>query len=255
MKSALYEGSISHRRHAVEASGDVGHSFTYPTALALVYLDELDDLVAGHPRWSRSRPDLVWWRRRDFFGDPALDLDDAVRREVFERLGRRPEGDIAVLGHLRTWGWLFNPLCVYYCFDPSGTTVDAIVLEVRNTPWHQRTTYVIDGTSARFAKEMHVSPFLGMDHEYVLDAPAPGERLHLHLGNRRGEEHVFDAALSLRREEFDRSVLTRVAWRRPLETVRVSAGIYAQAWRLWRRGAPFHPHPARLARKAEDQTT
>ena len=45
MKSALYEGSISHRRHAVEASGDVGHSFTYPTALALVYLDELDDLA------------------------------------------------------------------------------------------------------------------------------------------------------------------------------------------------------------------
>ncbi|MFZ5699191.1 MAG: DUF1365 family protein [Pseudomonadota bacterium] len=32
-------------------------------------------------------------------------------------------------------------------------------------------------------------------------------------------------------------------WRYPWMTVQVVAGIYAQAFRLWRKGVVFHPHP------------
>ena len=34
-----------------------------------------------------------------------------------QRLGRRPDGPVHLLAHLRTFGWLFNPLAVYYCWD------------------------------------------------------------------------------------------------------------------------------------------
>lgn len=43
-----------------------------------------------------------------------------------------------MLGHPRTWGWLFNPITCYFCFDPEGTSVEWLVAEVTNTPWHER---------------------------------------------------------------------------------------------------------------------
>ncbi|MDE3030823.1 MAG: DUF1365 domain-containing protein [Acidobacteriota bacterium] len=245
MRSALYQGTLTHRRYATEATGHVAHDFRYRTVMPLLFLDELDDVVARHPGWSRSRPNVAWWRRRDYLGDPRVSLEHAVRDAVEERSGRRPTGPIALLGHVRTWGWLFNPLCVYYCFDESGDRVDQLLLEVRSTPWHERHLYVIDGSSGaqRFAKEMHVSPFLAMDHEYVVNWSAPGEHLSFHLGNRRGEERVFDASLSLRRHEITSAALGGFLWRRPWTTFAVSAGIYRQAAALWRKGAPFHSHP------------
>jgi DUF1365 family protein len=251
VKSALYEGTITHRRHATAATANVAHDFRYSTLTPLLFLDELDALAAMHPRWSATGANAAWFRRRDYLGDASVPLDTAVRDEVAKQSRRRPTGDIAMLGHVRLWGWLFNPLCVYYCFDESGQRVDQILLEVRNTPWHERHLYVLDGASTyhRFAKAMHVSPFLGMDHEYVLTWSAPGDHLSLHLGNRRGEERIFDAALSLTRREITAATLGALVWRRPFQTLGVSAGIYRQALRLWRKNAPLYSHPRRLEKK------
>ena len=71
-------------------------------------------------------------------------------RRVGPRPGRaarrhRPDGPIAMLTQLRTWGWLFNPITIYYCFDRTGTTVARAVVEVTNTPWHERAAYVLPG--------------------------------------------------------------------------------------------------------------
>lgn len=252
MRSALYEGTVTHRRFATEATGNVAHDFSYATMMPLLFLDEFDEVASLHPRWSSARPNAAWFRRRDYLGDHGVTLDTAVRDAVFERSGRRPLGPIALLGHVRLWGWLFNPLCVYYCFDETGQRVEQILLEVRNTPWHQRHLYVLDGDSShhRFAKEMHVSPFLAMDHEYVMTWSVPGDHLSFHLGNRRGAERIFDASLSLTRREITSSSLGAFVWRRPFQTVGVSAGIYRQALALWRKKAPFHSHPRRLEKTA-----
>ena len=247
MKSALYEGTVTHRRHATAATGQVAHDFSYHVTMPLLFLDEVDEVMAMHPRWSSRHLDASWFRRRDYLDGAEGPLDLAVREAVAQRSGRRPEGEIAVLGHLRRWGWLFNPLCVYYCFDASGR-LDQLLLEVRNTPWHERHLYALAATSPqRFAKEMHVSPFLGMDHDYVVSFSVPEEHLSLHLGNRRGEERVFDAGLSLRRREISRASLGSLVWRHPWATIGVSAGIYYEALRLVRKLAPFHGHPRRGA--------
>lgn len=240
MISALYEGRLTHKRFATEATGQVAHEFSQRVTMAYLALDEIDQFFAQHPLWSAERRAPVRFDRADHLGDPACALDECVRDLVEGRLGRRPSGRVCVLTNLRTWGWLFNPLSVFYCFD-GNEKLDAVVLEVTSTPWHERTAYVIDATtrSARFAKEMHVSPFLGMDHDYVVTFSAPSDAIHLHLGNRRGEERVFDAGLSLERLGSRRGDLAHLVWRRPAASFAVSAGIYRQALRLWRKGAPF----------------
>lgn len=238
MRSAVYEGTLWHRRH-----GEPGHAFRRAVALPWLDLDELPAVAACHPLWSVERRNVVSHRRADFLGDPAVPLAEAVRGLVEQRTGRRPPGPVTVLANLRTWGWLFNPITIYAC----GAPAEALVLEVTNTPWHERHTYVLDGGAGehRFAKELHVSPFLPMDLTYRLRLREPGSHLSLQLACLDGERPVFEAALAGRRLEIDRASLGRVLWRHPLGTHRVSAGIYRQAAALRRKGATFHPHPGK----------
>jgi DUF1365 family protein len=241
VRSAIYEGTVVHHRHE-----PVEHRFSYPIALPLIFLDEVDELCRIHPLWS-THPSPVWLRRADLPGAPPQTPDQAVRDLVEHRLGVRPRGPVAVLAQPRTWGWLFNPLSISFCFSEGGERIDAHVLEVRNTPWHERHTYVLDGGARhQFAKAMHVSPFMGMDQTYHLSVHGPGETLTVALANHEEGRRVFDARMALERRELTRSSLGRVLWAYPFQTMKVSARIYRQALALHRKGAPFHGHPRGL---------
>jgi DUF1365 family protein len=191
--------------------------------------------------WSARRPAPSWFRRRDYLGAESVPLRQAVHDAVEERTGRRPDGPVRVLTSVRTFGHLFNPISVYYCFDRAGEQVEALAAEVTNTPWGERHVYACPGLDGHFAKRFHVSPFLGMDSDYRLRATLPGERLQLHVESTRDERAQFDVTLSLERRDLGPAPLFRY----PLQSVRVVAGIYAQALRLKLKGAPYHPHPAR----------
>ena len=215
--------------------------------MPLLDLDELEEVVALNRLWSVERRNAVSFRRTDFLGDPSLPLDTAVRDLVEARTGTRPTGPVRVLAHWRTWGWLFNPIAIYFCMSADGEDVEALVLDVTNTPWHEHHAYVIAGGEGehRFAKELHVSPFFGMDHEYRLRLSRPGERLVVRLALVEGEVVVFEATLALRRRPISGATLGRLLWRYPLLTARISTGIYTQALRLRAKGLPVHAHPAR----------
>ena len=245
--SALYEASVRHRRTAP------AHEVRHRYRLAYLDLDELPDVLSARRGWS-TRPAPMWFRRRDYFDGTDRPLADAVRDLVDERLGRRPSGPVRILTQVRTMGWLFNPLTTYYCCTPDGSGIDALVLEVTNTPWNERSWYVLDGddVSGRgrpFAKDMHVSPFLPMDLTYRCRATLPGERLALRLeltrGAADGAERVLDVDLTGERQPIDQPSPRGRAVRHALQTVGVSAGIHAHAVALAAKGARFQRHPRR----------
>lgn len=95
--SAIYEGTINHRRFAVRS-----REFRHRIALVYLDLDELDGLLGG--RLLAGRPGMVRFRRADYLGDPHVGLADAVRRQVQCETGRVPVGPIRLLTHLRTFG-------------------------------------------------------------------------------------------------------------------------------------------------------
>lgn len=238
MRSAIYEGQLAH--HRVQPD----HGFQFRLAMPLLDLDEIDEVVAAHPLWSNERANAVSFRRADHLGDPATPLATVVRDLVEERTGARPAGPIAALAHVRTWGWLFNPIAVYYCFDATGRSVEHTVLSVTNTPWKERHAYVLGAPGEHdVAKALHVSPFFGMDQRYRINLSAPADDLDLTIAVSEHGERVFASELHLHRREISRAALGRVLWRHPMLTARVSAGIHANALRLWRKGAPLHRHP------------
>ena len=249
MESALYEGSLRHRRLS-----PVAHEFAYPVTLAWLDLSELDDAFRGRWFWSTRRPALAWWRRADYLGPADVPLDQAVRALVERELGFRPAGPVRLLTHLRTMGFSFNPVSFYYCYDAAGREVEAVVAEITNTPWGERHAYAMRRPENgklrfRFDKRFHVSPFMPMEQRYDWRFSEPGPRLAVHMSNLRGGSPVFHATLKLRRREISTGSLAAALARHPLASLRVVAAIYWQAVRLWAKGAPFHSHPATLERE------
>ena len=252
--SALYEGIVRHRRF-----GPVTHELHHAVAMALLDVDELDhgvSVVDRLPLWSTRRWAPVRFRRRDYLDGTDRPLREALGDVVEAELHRRPEGAIRVLTHLRTWGWLFNPITIYWC-DATDGTPDVVVLEVTNTPWGERAWYVVEaeyvsGRGAVFPKALHVSPFLEMDLDYRFSFTAPTREpgsaltVRLEVLDRGGK--VFDADLSLRRTELTSRSAVAVLVRHPAQTLRISAAIHWHAVRLWAKRVPVVPHPRRGAR-------
>jgi DUF1365 family protein len=247
VNSAIYEGEVRHRRFSPQA-----HAFTY--TLFMVYLDlaELEEVFRGRWLWSASRPAFARFRRRDHFGDPSVPLDESVRALVAEKTGRRPEGPIRLLTHLAYYGWCFNPVSFYYCFDASGKTVETVVAEVSNTPWLERHCYVLDrraspseGEALRFRmrKEFHVSPFMDMDQEYGWAFRAPAEALSMHMENFAKGAKIFDATMTLERRAITGPALASALARWPFMTLTVVGAIHWQALKLWAKGLPVFTHP------------
>jgi uncharacterized protein len=245
---AVYEGTVRHRRME-----PVLREFAVRIFLAYLDVDALPGSLDPFPGWSGRRWAAVQFRRRDFFDGGDRPLGPAVRDLVEQRLGRRPSGRVCLLAQLRTFGWLFNPLAVYYCWDAEDDKLDAVVLEVTNTPWGERHWYVFDGQATvpqTTAKAMHVSPFLPMDADYQVSWTTPGDDLHVEIRVGHGETVMFAAGLALRRSVLDRQRAATVLVRYPLAPMRVSVAIYRKALALFLRRVPLYPHPPRTAQGA-----
>jgi uncharacterized protein len=222
-------------------------------------LDELPGLFADRLLWSADQVNLAYFRRRDHLGDPLIPLDQAVRDLVKEKTGKRPGGAIRLLTHLRYFGYCFNPASFYYCYDRSGEWIEAIVVQIHNTPWGEEYCYVLNEARnqhprpgfKRFqhSKEFHVSPFMPMDIWYDWRFTEPGLTLNVHFMNYAVGQKIFDATLTLARQEITPENLKRVLLSYPPMTLKVITMIYWQALRLLLKGAKFYPHPQKQKRK------
>jgi DUF1365 family protein len=245
--SALYEGTIRHRRFE-----PIEHSFSYRHFLIYLDLDELPGVLDPYPLWSARRPAPAWFRRADFIGDPARPPAECARETVREETGLELTGPVRLLTGLRYLGHSFNPVSFYYCFDPAGERVEAVIADVTNIPWGEAHPYVLirrenqgKVLADELDKELHVSPLMGMDQTYAFRATEPGRELVVQIEARPedGGAKAFEATLSLRRHELSRGLMNRTLARYPAMSLQVVAKIYAQTLRLKLKGARYFPHP------------
>lgn len=264
INSGIYSGHVRHRRFT-----PVLHRFRYSMFMVYLDVDEIDTLCDRVTCFGRSWFHFARFRRQDYIGG-AENINLSVENKIFELTGERISGKVSMLCHLRYGGLYFSPLNMYYVFDQQGCW-QYVLAEVSNTPWNQRHYYAIPAKQywqqKHFIddKAFHVSPFNPMDQDYVWQLSIPDSIVKIHLevhskkdsfhreGEKRFDENsnhnvevptkVFDATLAMQKQPFTTAILLRHLFVTPMMTIKVVVGIYWQAFKLWRKGAPIYDHP------------
>ena len=232
MEASIYRTSISHVRHT-----PLKNAFTYRSYSWFVDVDDL-------PRLPRLLRPLAVFRAADHLGDPGAGIRSNVERYLRTH-GMEPDGGpIHMLASARVFGYVFNPLSLFWCYDTSGQ-LRCVVAEVHNT-YGERHCYLLQtdpSGRATVPKAFYVSPFNDVDGQYRMKLPAPGERLAVSIVLEREGHRPFVATMDGRRKPASiRNILT-AAVTVPAAPLLVSALIRLQGVKLWARRLPVVARP------------
>ena len=169
----LTPGDLPHHDHPQSAR----------SGAPLVRIPKLQ-LVCRH----RRSPRLPWWLR-PFARFRAADHFRTLRRTArcangssaffADRDLAPPEGRITALLQARVFGYVFNPLSVFWCHDRDGR-LRHVIAEVHNT-YGGRHAYLLPPADLPVvaAKEFYVSPFNPVDGYYLVRAPRPDSEVDI----------------------------------------------------------------------------
>ncbi|MEV0768785.1 DUF1365 domain-containing protein [Nocardia salmonicida] len=221
----------------------VRHLFAYRSYSWLVDLDELPSLP-----WP-LRP-FAGFHARDHLGDPSATLRDNVVDHLAQQGIDLRGGQILMLANARIFGYVFNPLTVFWCHDDTGV-LRCVLAEVHNTYGERHRYLVSPEPNPSVAKEFYVSPFNPVTGRYRLRLPVPDTRLRLAISLEGPDGRpTFDATVrGLVRPATHRTVTSAVL-AHPIETWRIAARIRWQGLRLWHRGLPIVPRTPHLSQEA-----
>lgn len=237
---AWFVGTLTHRRFT-----PVRHEFRYRTCMAWLDIDRLDTQMRASRLTAWNRAAVASFHDADHLGAAPGHLRDALSAAATRDAVDLPDGPVMLLTHLRHFGYVFNPISLFYCFDRT-LTLQLVVAEVRNTFGGAHTYWLHpSGTGSTFraaaAKSLYVSPFMPVNMDYAFALSPPGDRLAVHIDVARGGETVFDASLSLERRDWSARETRRQLRRFPVMTAAVITAIHWQALRLWWKGVPVVP--------------
>lgn len=267
MSSSLYECQVVHARFAPKA-----HRFAYRMFLFAFDLDELDTLHRRLRLFSLGGRNIYSLRESDFLptDEPVFNRTESAAAPAREgsRLKERVVAHLAARGIdiaggrvllvtlPRVFGYLFNPVSFYFCYDRAGEPV-ATIAEVTNT-FREMKPYTLgpetrrEGLFAnRVPKHFYVSPFSDVDVRFDFQLRVPGERLSVQIDDYTdGHRTLTSALVGTRRPLTDRSL----AWftlKYPLITLRVIGLIHWHALRLWWKAVPWFRKAARATEQRD----
>ncbi|MGB3761612.1 MAG: DUF1365 family protein, partial [Ornithinimicrobium sp.] len=235
---ALVPGVVAHRRH-----GPIDHKLRHGVYQWLVDLDHL-------PRLSRPWTKVAQFSPADHLGDPSRSIKDNVLRFAHTHgvpLPARPR--VVMLANARVFGYVFDPLSVFWCLDDDTNELICVVAEVHNT-YGERHAYLLnpdESGSAEVDKAFYVSPFYDLAGRYRLHFVLKPDRvsvtINLHRNGELQSKPDFTANFQGRPEPVTLGgVMTQCA-RHPLMSQKVSALIRAHGIYLWAQGLPLQTRP------------
>jgi DUF1365 family protein len=240
--SGLYLGAVMHQRFKPRR-----HKFKYAIFLGLFDLDELERLDQ-HLRWfSHNSWNVFGFCDRDHLSGEPAPLRPQVE-QLLESAGLGGDiGAIRLLCLPRIFGYVFNPISVYFCHRRNGSVM-ATLYEVNNT-FGGRHLYLIAAPESggwiaqRCAKQLHVSPFNDMGLTYRFRVRPPDSKMAFNVNAHDGGGLLLATGFIGKRAEFSDRRLRSLIFAYPLLTFKVILGIHYEALRLFLKGMRLRPAP------------
>lgn len=242
--SSIYTGSVAHQRLM-----PFKHGLDYRVFSLLLDIDRLPQAASNLRLFAYNRPGIVSFHDKDHGPRDGSPLRPWLNRVLGAHGFDLEDCPVRLLTFPRLWGYVFNPLSVYYCYDHGGI-LKAVLYEVSNTfgEWHGYLLPVEENREGlltqRTEKVFHVSPFMPVDGSYVFTLRSPGETLAMTIRyqDQTGADRMI-ATHTAKRSDLTSAALSSAMLRHPLMTLKVIGGIHWEALKLWKKGATFHPKP------------
>jgi len=246
-RSGIYRCRIAHRR-----SRPRRHALSYGAFYLLLDLDELNFFHRRLKWFSVNSFNLLSHFDRDHGGGSNQQLRAWVESNLADAGINLRGGRIEILCLPRIFGYVFNPISVYYCYD-ANERIRAILYEVNNT-FSERHTYLFEIDNENedekrllkhdCPKRFYVSPFINVEGRYHFRIRRPGEKVYLHIHQTDDDGPLLDAWVRGDRIPLtDRNLITTLL-RYPLLSLKVIGGIHWEALKLWIKGIGLRDRPA-----------
>ena len=233
--SYIYNGEVIHKRFKPKV-----HYFRYKVFSLLIDLDELNTLNNLIPYFSYNRFNLISFYDKDHGYRDGSSLKQWVIKNLKDAGINDQKINIKLLCYPRIFGYVFNPLSVFFVYDKSKSLI-AILYEVKNTFGEQH-TYVFQINSDQniiennCIKKFFVSPFMDLKSEYFFKILIPGNRLSVVIDQRDSEGKLLFASQDGKRCELTSKNLLFSYLKHPLMTFKIISAIHFEALRLWLKG-------------------
>ncbi len=199
---------------------------------------------------------------RDFGPRTGADLEDWIWAQLaaWQIPLSRATGQVVLVTMPRTFGFGFNPITFWLCFDGEGQ-LRAVLNEVHNTfgeqhfyLCHKPDHSPITAADTLIAEKVfHVSPFFARRGSYrfqyrITPGDAPAVAFHVNYHGPGGELRL-QTGLVGRLSPLTPRTLRRWGWRCPLQPLVVWLRIHWQAFRLHRLKIPYRAKPKQDANR------
>lgn len=233
--SCIYSGFVTHRRFKPKR-----HFFTYKTFSLLIDLNELESLEKKINCFSYNRFNILSFYDTDHGPRDGSSLINWVKNILNESKINIRLGTIKLLCYPRFFGYVFNPLSIFYCYD-DNLQLRAILYEVKNT-FNEQHTYVFPASLSsnlilhKCDKKFYVSPFIEMETFYNFRLLKPKNILNVFIKQRDAEGTLLTACQVGKKIEMTSKNLFFQFLTHPLMSFKVILAIHFEAFRLWIKG-------------------
>lgn len=230
------------------------HRFVYRVFCMRLRVDQLPELGRFNSwLFGIDKKRLVSFQSKDHGARDGSDLLTWLKRTLAESGLTFEMGAVWLQCFPRVLGYVFNPVSFWFVHDQHGA-LRALVAEVNNT-FGQRHQYVLtapnlgviqEETELECLKVFHVSPFCEVEGAYRFKFSRRGQQERMAIDYFDVTDHpvaLLKTAIVVQAQPFTTRALLVSVLSMPMMTFGVMLRIHLQAFKLWRKGAVYHPVP------------
>jgi len=236
MNSCIYNGVVLHTRFK-----PVKHHLRYKTFSLFIDLDEIENLDKNNPIFSINKFNIFSFYNKDHGQRDGKSLKSWILKNLKKFNIHKNVNKIKLLCYPRIFGYVFNPLSVFYCYN--NESLEAIFYEVKNT-FNEQHTYIFKTNGKKkieqkCKKKFYVSPFMDMNTYYNFKIFSPDKKLFISINQTDKKGKILTATQTGERRELNLKQLVSNFFKYPLMTIKIISAIHFEAFLLWKKGAIY----------------